>query len=297
MKAAIIDLGTNTFSLLIFEKKNKEIKSLFSHKIAVAIGLGGINDNLITDDAFERGIDALSQFKYMCDQHQVEKIRGIGTSALRGATNGTDFIDAVYNMTEIPITIVDGDTEAQLIYEGVKSAHYFEANSIILDIGGGSSELIYANNDHILKAQSFEMGVSRILQLNEFNDPFTQCDIALIETYLEQHTKDFFDDIKTTVLVGASGSFETIYEMVNNTSFPKGSATKGIEFGRLLNCLDELIHSSLEERKLNDRIIPIRKIMAPIAAVKIKWLIEKLGIETVHISSNALKEGAIEVLF
>lgn len=297
MKAAIIDLGTNTFSLLIFEKKNKEIKSLFSHKIAVAIGLGGINDNLITDDAFERGIDALSQFKYMCDQHQVEKIRGIGTSALRGATNGTDFIDAVYNMTEIPITIVDGDTEAQLIYEGVKSAHYFEVNSIILDIGGGSSELVYANNDHILKAQSFEMGVSRILQLNEFSDPFTQGDIALIETYLEQHTKDFFDDIKTSVLVGASGSFETIYEMVNNTSFPKGSATKDIDFGRLLNCLDELIYSSLEERKLNDRIIPIRKIMAPIAAVKIKWLIEKLGIETVHISPNALKEGAIEVLF
>lgn len=297
MKAAIIDLGTNTFSLLIFEKNDEQVKTLFSHKIAVAIGLGGINDNLITEDAFERGVDAISQFKYMCDQHQVEKIRGIGTSALRVASNGNDFIEAVLNMTDIPITIIDGDTEAQLIYEGIRSTHYFEEDSIILDIGGGSSELIYANNEAIIKADSFEMGVSRILQLNEFSDPFTSNDISIIESYLDQHTEGFFDGISTSILVGASGSFETIYEMVNNVEFPKGKATKEIDFIEFTNCLDTLIHSSLVERKMNDRIIPIRKIMAPIAAVKIKWLIEKLAISKVQISPNSLKEGAIEVLF
>lgn len=297
MRCAIIDLGTNTFSVLIFDKSGNQTKTVFTHKIAVAVGLGGINDNIITEDAFERGVNALIEFKYICYKYQVEKIRGLGTSALRVASNGEDFVEAVLNMTEIPITIIDGETEAQLIYEGIKTTHFFEDNSIILDIGGGSSELIWANNDVILKAQSFEVGVSRILQLNEFSDPFTRNDISTIEDYLDRNTEGYFDDVKTNILVGASGSFETIYEIVNNISFPEGNTTREIDFNKLIDCLDELIHSTLVERKLNDRIIPIRKIMAPIAAVKIKWLIEKLEITKVQISPNSLKEGAMHFLF
>ncbi|MGB0934363.1 MAG: hypothetical protein ACPGU5_08770, partial [Lishizhenia sp.] len=140
-------------------------------------------------------------------------------------------------------------------------------------------------------------GSGNILQLNTFSDPFTRNDISVIEDYLDTHTAGFFDTIKTNILIGASGSFETIYEMVNNTDFPKGNSTKAIDFDKLIDCLDELIHSTLLERKINDRIVPIRKIMAPIAAVKIKWLIEKLNISKVEISPNSLKEGVIEVLF
>lgn len=212
MTGAVIDLGTNTFNLLIFKKTATGNKIIFNHKEGVALGMGGINNATIAPDAFERGITTLENFKAICMHHGVEQIRAIGTSALRAAENSADFIEAAYAMTEIPITIIDGETEAELIYRGIQSAHVFEHPSIILDIGGGSSEFIFANNDEVIKSKSFEIGVSRIYQQFEFSDPLSNHDIDAIINYLESATKGFFDDIHTQTLIGASGSFETFYE-------------------------------------------------------------------------------------
>lgn len=297
MTGAVIDLGTNTFNLLIFKKTTRGNKILFNHKEGVALGMGGINQQTITPDAFERGIATLEQFKAICDQHGVEQIRAIGTSALRAAENSNDFIEAAYAMTEIPITIIDGETEAELIYRGIQSAHIFEDKSIILDIGGGSSEFIFANNDEVIKSQSFEIGVSRIYQQFEFSDPLSNSDIDAIINYLEQSTRGFFDNIETNILVGASGSFETFYEIIENIDFPSKTQSQQISIESLRLCIDNLIKSTLAERKLNDRIIPIRKIMAPIAAVKVMWLMDKLDIDTIYISPNSMKEGLMEHLF
>ncbi|MDX1446829.1 hypothetical protein [Lishizhenia sp.] len=297
MTGAVIDLGTNTFNLLIFKKTATGRKILFKHKEGVALGMGGINQQTIVPDAFERGISTLEQFKAICDQHGVEQIRAIGTSALRAAENRDDFIQAAFAMTEIPITIIDGETEAELIYRGIQTAHVFEDKSIILDIGGGSSEFIFANNNEVIKSKSFEIGVSRIYQQFEFNDPLTNSDIDAIINYLEQSTRGFFDDIRTNILVGASGSFETFYEIIENIDFPTNSQSQQISKERLHWCIDNLIKSSLAERKLNDRIIPIRKIMAPIAAVKVMWLMDKLDINTIYVSPHSMKEGLMEHLF
>lgn len=297
MTGAVIDLGTNTFNLLIFKKTATGNKIIFNHKEGVALGMGGINNATIAPDAFERGITTLENFKAICMHHGVEQVRAIGTSALRAAENSADFIEAAYAMTEIPITIIDGETEAELIYRGIQSAHVFEHPSIILDIGGGSSEFIFANNDEVIKSKSFEIGVSRIYQQFEFSDPLSNHDIDAIINYLENATKGFFDDIHTQTLIGASGSFETFYEMIENIDFPSNTLSQSVNVEDLRKCLDHLIGSTLAERKLNNRIIPIRKIMAPIAAVKVMWLMDKLDIETIYISPNSMKEGLMEHLF
>lgn len=297
MTGAVIDLGTNTFNLLIFKKQGLQNTIIFNHKEGVALGMGGINNNTITPDAFERGIQTLENFKFICEKHGVETVRAIGTSALRGAENKDDFIEAVFDMTGIPVRIIDGDTEAELIYQGIKTAHHFEADSIILDIGGGSSEFIFANNEDVIKSKSFDIGVSRIYQQFEFSDPLNNHDIDEIINYLETKTKGFFEGINTHILVGASGSFETFYELIENIDFPNNQQSQEISTEKLRLCLDHLIASSLNERKQNDRIIPIRKIMAPIAAVKVMWLMDKLDINTIYVSPNSMKEGMMAHLF
>lgn len=297
MTGAVIDLGTNTFNLLIFKKQGQQNSIIFNHKEGVALGMGGINNNTITPDAFERGIQTLENFKFICEQHGVEKVRAIGTSALRDAENKDDFIVAVFDMTGIPVSIIDGDTEAELIYQGIKSAHHFEANSIILDIGGGSSEFIFANNHEVLKSKSFDIGVSRIYQQFECSDPLNNHDIDAIINYLETKTKGFFEDIDTNILIGASGSFETFYELIENIDFPNTLKSQEISKEKLSACINQLIESTLNERKLNNRIIPIRKIMAPIAAVKVMWLMDKLDINTIYVSPNSMKEGMMTHLF
>lgn len=293
MNKAVIDLGTNTFNLIIAEVKAGHIFPKFTTKEGVALGMGGINDGLIHEDAIERAVNCLIRFKHACDEWNVQLIRAIGTSAIRDAKNGLAFQELIHEKTGILIEIIDGLREAELIYKGIAYTYPFAKRSIIMDIGGGSTEFIIASNDGMENAISLNIGVSRIFQLFTFQDPLSSNDIASIEDYLERESKDFFKQNQVDVMVGASGSFETFYELTHATAYPPGFDTQGIPFDEFMQTLEEIITSTQAQRDENPFIIPIRKKMAPIAAVKTRWVVRKLGVKELVISPCSLKEGAL----
>lgn len=293
MRKAVIDLGTNTFNLLIADVEDHTFKIVHSEKEGVALGMGGINKNFLAPEAYERGINALTHFKKVCTDHEVGEIRGIGTSALRDASNSNDFISHVKKCLGIDIEIISGDREAELIYKGVRWTHQFKDPAVIMDIGGGSTEFIFADENGITDLISLNIGVSRIYQHFTFSDPLSPQDVENIENWLEERAGGYFDEKQEHILIGASGSFETFYELIHNERFPSQLDTIELSFEYLLECLDEIIASSQKERDENDWIIPIRKRMAPIAAVKTRWVISKLDIKRVFISPCSLKEGAL----
>lgn len=294
-RIAIIDIGTNTFNLLVGNVTKKGFQDIFSTKIGVGLGLGGINDDRIHSEAMRRGLDALQSFAAKCKELDVGYIYAIGTSAIRNAINKNDFIEKVKAKTGIDITVISGAYEAEYIYNGVASGIELDEPFLIMDIGGGSTEFIYGNASGMIKAQSFEIGAARIYQLFDLSDPLTLADCEKIEEYLEAGTGDFFDYMDTKLLIGASGSFETFYELISNKPYPKNEYVHP-SFADMNYYLERIIASTLAEREKDDRIIPIRKKMAPIAAVKIRWIIRKLNIEKIMISPNSLKEGVIEEL-
>lgn len=292
MRKAVIDLGTNTFNLLIADVFDERFVVVHSEKEGVSLGMGGINNNLIAPEAYERGIVTLDHFKKVCQKHDVKDIRAIGTSALRDASNSKVFIDQVKNDLDIKIEIVSGLREAELIYKGVKWSYRFREPSVIMDIGGGSTEFVFADRDGITDLVSLNIGVSRIFQHFEFADPLNASDVDKIENWLVDKAMDFFDGKEENILIGASGSFETFYELIHNEPFPENTNSVEISIQHLMDCLDTIIASSQKERDQNDWIIPIRKKMAPIAAVKTRWVINKLNIKRIFISPYSLKEGA-----
>jgi stage V sporulation protein SpoVS len=109
MRKAVIDLGTNTFNLLIADVQEGRFDKILSTKIGVALGMGGILQNVISEDAFIRGIQAMREFKGICEDHEVIQITAIGTSALRDATNAVAFRREVKDKFGIEIQIVDGE--------------------------------------------------------------------------------------------------------------------------------------------------------------------------------------------
>lgn len=291
-KIAIIDLGTNTFNLLVVEIFNEKINRLFSTKTGVALGMGGINKNQISDDALLRAFDTLKNYKDIALSYQASEIFAFGTSAMRNASNAKDLVQQAKEKLNIQIEIITGAREAELIYKGVTSGYLIKYPTLIMDIGGGSTEFIYANETGIIKAKSFEIGVSRMFQLFECNDPFSENDCLKINAYLNEATGAFFDDIKTSQLIGASGSFETFYKIGYHKDFPDKDYIK-LPIEIAIQSLNDIIKSTQAERDLNPLIIPIRKKMAPFAAVKTKWLIEKMKITDIVISPFALKEGVM----
>lgn len=292
MRKAIIDLGTNTFNLLIGAIDDTGFSVIHSEKEGVALGMGGINEQIISPEAYKRGISALSRFKLVCDKYDVQSIQGIGTSALRDATNALDFIEEVKGLLGIEIEIISGLQEAELIYKGVKWTYSFEQPAVIMDIGGGSTEFVFADKQGITDLVSLNIGVSRIYQYFSLSDPLNQEDISNIEEWLDENALGFFDGKQERVLIGASGSFETFYELMHQMPFPERTKAVKISMVELMECLNEIIASTQKERDKNDWIIPIRKKMAPIAAVKTRWVLGKLNIKKVHISPFSLKEGA-----
>ncbi len=293
MRKAVIDLGTNTFNLLIADVSESDFRVLHTEKEGVALGLGGINENTISADAFERGVHAMEYFHKVCFALKVERIMAFGTSALRNASNTNAFLERVRQKTGIRVKVISGMQEATLIHAGVQAGCHFKGKAVIMDIGGGSTEFIFTDGDRIRKMHSLEIGVSRMFQAFEFSDPYSEEDIRKLETYLEAGANGVFDNINEETLIGASGSFETFYELTVRKNFPDKLHAIQVDFEAFMQTLDAMIASTAEERKRNPLIIPIRKKMGPIAAVKIRWFIRKTGIKQVYISPASLKEGAL----
>ncbi len=293
MRKAVIDLGTNTFNLLIVQVNEEEIQVLHNEKEGVALGMGGINNQLISHEALDRALSALKRFKRVCENHGVSWIKAIGTSAIRDAKNAADFLKIVKVNVGIDIEIVSGQREAELIYKGIAASHNFEDDSLIMDIGGGSTEFISANQLGIHDMISMNIGVSRIFQLFDLSDPLTITDVFHIEKWLDTHAGTFFKNRKEKVLIGASGSFETFYELIHNEQFPEKNKSIEISIDHLTEILEQIISSTQEERDRNEWIIPIRKKMAPIAAVKTRWVLNQIPATKIFISPYSLKEGVI----
>ena len=146
-KIGIIDLGTNTFNLLLAEVKEQNYTIFYKTKIAVKLGEGGITKGFIAQAPYKRGIKALTQYKAKLTEENITEFYAVATSAIRSAENGADFVNEVQDTLGILINVIDGDTEADLIYQGVKQAMNLEDSpKLIIDIGGGSTEFIIANN-------------------------------------------------------------------------------------------------------------------------------------------------------
>lgn len=291
-RLAVIDLGTNTFNLLIIDWEDGGHKEVYATKVGVGLGLGGINKNRITQEAMDRGMETLKNYMLKCQSLKVDDIVAFGTSAIRNAENRNEFIQLVEQNLSIHIQVISGIREAELIYKGVKLGIEIQEPFLIMDIGGGSTEFILGDANFLIEAASFEIGAARIFQSRQFNDPFSQEDCEFIEAYLNEGVGAFFDRIEINQLIGASGSFETFYELLSNKNYPNGKYVV-LDKEALLTQLEKVIFSTVKERELDDRIIPIRKKMAPIAAVKIRWIIRKLNIQKIMISPYSLKEGVI----
>jgi exopolyphosphatase / guanosine-5'-triphosphate,3'-diphosphate pyrophosphatase len=293
MRVAVIDLGTNTFNLLIADAGKAGFRVVHNSKEGVALGMGGINEQRIAPEAMTRALHAFEKFAGICTRHEVRNIRAIGTSALRDAANASELVDEVKKRYGVTIEIIDGLQEAQLIYNGVRWSYDFTEPSLIMDIGGGSTEFIRGHQDEPLQFCSLNIGVSRAVQLFEVSDPIRGDDEVALINWFEENSAELNDFKPCTTLVGASGSFETFYEMINETPFPDGIMPIWLERAELDKTLDWIIHSTFEERERHPYIIPIRRRMAPIAALKTKWILNRFDIREVVISPCSLKEGTL----
>lgn len=299
---SVIDLGTNTFNLLIAESNtDNTYTKLFNTKIAVKLGEGGINKGIIDAIPFERGINALIVFEKEIKNYKAETNFAFATSAIRSASNGLDFVKIAKEKTGIEITIIDGNEEAELIYFGNKMAvQMTDAMSLIMDIGGGSNEFILANQSTIFWKQSFLLGAARLLDMFKPSNPITQNEITEFNDYLFLQMQPLLDAVKKhppTELIGSSGAFDSVIDIIDgiyNTGICNDLNTEySIDIEKYKVASKEIIASTLEQRKNRKGLIEMRMDMIVISFLLIDFIVHHVGITKIRVSTFSLKEGVI----
>ena len=296
MKIAVIDLGTNTFHLIIAES-NGEIS--FKTNEPVKLGEDITKDNLIIPRAFERGINCLKQFKAIADQHGVEQMKAVATSGVRSAKNGLDFVNEAKMQAGIEIEVIDGEEEAEYIYKGVKWSGAIEGKSLIMDIGGGSTEFILCDENEMVWKKSYNIGAARLMQKFFKSDPINQADQQHIIDHLTDELtalKAICKEYQPQTLIGSAGAFETFAGMINSKLSIEHIATAGIPLQAYQELTHQLIHSTHEERAAMSGLIPLRVDMIVMASILTNEVIAELGIKQLKLSTYDLKMGILATL-
>lgn len=304
-RIAIIDLGTNTFNLLVVEgSEDASYKILHADKQPVKLGQGGITKKLIAPDAFERGVVAVKYYVGVAHEYKVDRIFAFGTSAVRGASNGLDFVNALKDETGVDVQVVSGDKEAEYIYYGVRQAINLAGDtSLIMDIGGGSTEFIICNADEIFWKGSFDLGVTRLLELFTPSDPVTIEDVDHLEIHFEDVLEPLFDAIKSypsSILVGSSGSFDSFAEMIawqmHNPRVLEGKTGYEFDLLEFSKLHQYLLLSTLDQRLQMKGLIQMRADTIALAAIFVNYILQKLHLNRMRLSTYALKEGVVSLL-
>lgn len=293
VRSAVIDMGTNTFHLLVSEGT----KALLEERRPVRVGMGGINRCLIAADAQERAMACMMDYARLAKGFGVEKIRAIATSAFRNASNGAEVAQQIQDAAGIEIKIIDGDEEARLIWEGIRSGMSLgSVRHLIVDIGGGSVEFSVCDGEEIFWKRSLEIGGQRLMELFQETDPIQPDHLRQMEDYLDQQLSVVGEALRhhrPEVLIGASGSFDTFSEIHchrEGIAYMSGPETP-ITLLALNGLLEEMIAKDRQQRMAIPGMISLRVDMIVAASVLIRRLMALYPFARLRVSGYSLKEG------
>ncbi len=299
-KVAIIDLGTNTFNLLVAAVNGDgTYQIIHSGKLPVKLGEGGINQKIIAPAAYQRGLNAIGEHFRTILLHGATEVFAFATSATRNAVNGQDFVNDIKNLFGVEVKVIHGDEEAELIYLGVRQAVQLNSeNVLIIDIGGGSNEVIIGNGNSYHWKKSYDLGISRLLQLFNPSDPISSAEVKSVEKFLEKELNDLAEPMKQfapSMIVGSSGSFDTYRSILTAAKVisPNGNPSVEIPLDEYIKLHNHLISTTKEQRNSIPGMDPMRVEMIVLATIFTHFLVKKFGISRMMQSAYALKEGAV----
>lgn len=294
-KAAAIDLGSNTFHLVIFEKDSSgAIQEVYRKRHHVFLSKGGVKK--ISEESLGRAQKAILDFKNTLHSIQVDEIEIIGTAALRKASNGSELKAFIETKLNCSVQVISGKREAELIAKGVQWELQEKAkNGLIMDIGGGSVEFIHLFKGKVNWLQSFPLGVGILFSEFPHEEPISAKDISSIKDYIEKGTAELFDYLKDheiSHLIGCSGSFELI-PAIKEGNYPPAKSFDGISLQDFHAIKEELFSKDIEARRNTPGLPPVRAELIIVAFILMDFIIQKLNISSISVSKYAVKEGLI----
>ncbi len=300
---AAIDLGTNSFHLVIAKIDNKGRFTVITRaKEVVRLGSSSNDMKYISDEAMDRGVEAMKRFKLICDSYKARVI-AVATSATREALNKDEFITRVKQETGIEINIVSGYEEARLIYLGVlQSLNIFDKRILLIDIGGGSTEFLIGERGSVIYANSTKIGAVRLTSKFSLDKKISSSDLEEAEQFVKGVLSPVIRHISTEefeMAIGSSGTIVNIGSIINSENLSDVDSEFNMngfvmKKKQLVTATDKIFEAeTLQQRLSIPGLDPKRADIITAGAIILRQIFEGLGLEKMTVSNFALREGII----
>ena len=301
MRIAAIDIGTNSVHMIVVRvRTDLSFEVIDREKVMVRLGAGGLDGKALTTDAMNAALQALSKFKRLAESHRVDEILAAATSATREARNGGEFLARIERETGIRPRVITGTEEARLIHQAaVYGVDVGNGRAVVIDVGGGSTEITLGNATAIQAARSFKIGVIRLTERFVQSDPLSGRDerkltkhiLSEIGRHCDQITAIGFDRV-----IGTSGtilSLGAVAATAARGTTPAELRNLRVSAKQIRRLRKEIVALNPAQRLTVPGLDPRRADLVVAGAVLLDTILRRLGAEELTLCDLALREGLV----
>jgi len=293
---AAIDAGSNALRLAIASiGKDHKPRVVASFREPVRLGRDVFTQRIITEPTAKRALEVFGRFRRLMDEHKVESFCAVGTSALREARNRDRIIHRIARATGIELNAIGAEEEARLVYLAVASrVDLKDKRALLIDIGGGSVEIVVVDKEQIVATDSFRMGAVRLLEELSDSKAGARRFNKLVREYVDATRKRLRKKIgpkkKIHLCVATGGNPESLGEL-RRARFGKDNGLIKVE--ELQELAKELQKLTVDERMRRYELRPDRADVIVPAAIVLQRVAKQAGVGEVLIPRVGLKDGLL----
>ena len=295
-KVASIDIGTNTILLLVAQIEGKAFRPLFDKETVVRLGEGLQKSGLLSQEAMKRGLQTLTRYMEHCRTMGVQKVFAAGTSALREAKNSNDFLKMVKENLDLNIEVISGEEEAHLSFLAVaKDLKETEKQILVVDVGGGSTELILGKGGHVTQWVSLPLGLVHFTEQFLTSDPVRDREWEEVVEVIKKVLSQIPHPNQSVSMVSVGGTGTTLASV--------GQGLKEFDPGKIHHFVltkdairNQLLlyrSKTIEERKKIAGLSPNRADVILAGGTILYMVMELLGCPSVLISCHGVRYGLL----
>ena len=300
-KLGILDIGTNSIHMVLAEvESDGSYKILDRFKDMTRLGDGTFKSRRLSEPAMTRGLEVIRTLTTLARNKGYDRIRAVATSAVREARNGGEFIEEIARQTKLRVRVVTGQEEARLIYLGVRRSMDLSGHpSIVVDVGGGSVELIVGNNETLMHGQSLKLGAIRLKDQYLKADPPSKSMLREMRQAIDHQLKTAFQQFRSKRferLVGTSGMAANLTDIIylRRTGRPVPQLNMAtVTFKEIQTVESDLERASFKERLAIPGLDPKRADTLLPAAAVLRSVLKLTGLREMTLSDKAIREGII----
>ena len=279
MKIGVIDVGTNAAKLKICKVNSEEISTLYQTRIPLRLGDDVFDNERISETKKEQFIHTIQSFYSTCLAFEVDKIQAVATSAMRIAENAQEIIREIKSNVKLDLEVISGDEEARLIQEGLSLLDFDKTKPyLIIDVGGGSTEISIFENGEKIAAKSFELGAIRLLRHKENQIIWQDLTDWLTNSIEIEHEIRIF---------GTGGNINKVHKILASSNSDQ------ISLFKIKKLYQEMFPLTFQERMTKfDLKVDRADVIVPAMEIFI-FIMEKLQVNSISIPKIGLSDGII----